>query len=212
MSQQLVFPVGLLAPSDFTWSIDGAAIEGGQPIAGPPQTGEISGGGYWMCEHQVGILRTHAQVGTYRAILSQIFHGAKTIVVPVIDALKPFPAGVGGIDTDPFGDGSTFDDGSEFSGDPIEASLAAAGYMPALPACRLDAAQPGADHPERRLAAAGRRILLGDRPFRRQAAAPDPFGAGRRRRRLHGRIQPAVPRGHGGRRAGRLQQDGPAAP
>jgi hypothetical protein len=127
-SPQLVWPQCMLRPSEWTWSIDGAFVVGGQPISGPPQTAEISTGGSWMYEHQVAILRTPAEVGTYRALLSQLFQGRRTLIVPVIDALKPVPPGLV-----PWSDPAPFSDLSEWAGGLVKAFLATAGYMPASP-------------------------------------------------------------------------------
>ncbi len=107
-------PLRLLAPSDLQWRIAGAALMGGQPISGAPQTADISTGGWWVCEWQVGVLATLAQHGAWRATLGQLQSGVQVVEVPVLDALQPYPPG--------------------YEGQPIEASLAAAAYMPAYPA------------------------------------------------------------------------------
>ena len=107
-------PASLFAPSEWSWRLAGTALVGGVPISGAPQTADVSAGGWWVCDWQVGILRTHAQHGAWRAMLGLMNSGVQLIELPVIDALKPWPVG--------------------FQGDPIDAALAADVYMPAYPA------------------------------------------------------------------------------
>ena len=127
------FPMGLLPPAKHQWRAAGTALSGGQPISGAPQTADAGAGGWWVYSHQIGILKTHPQLGTWRAIIGHLRSGKRLIEIPVIDALKPLPpeGWPGPVD---FGDGSTFSDGSTWRSDPTEAFLAAPGYMPASPA------------------------------------------------------------------------------
>lgn len=107
-------PLALFAPSEHGWRLAGTALSGGQPINGAPQTADMSTGGWWVCDYSVGILRTKAQLGAWRAMLALLNSGVRTIEVPVLDGLKPYPPG--------------------FPGLPIEATLAADVFMPAYPA------------------------------------------------------------------------------
>lgn len=120
------FPMALFAPSEWSWRIAGAAIEGGQPITGPPQTAEVSGGGYWIAEWTPALLSATRALRIWRALVADLTSGVVQIEVPVLD----MPAGA----LVPFADGSTFGDGTELVSGSIEASLASAVYMPAYPA------------------------------------------------------------------------------
>lgn len=132
------WPAALLAPSEWQWRLAGAALSGGQPISGAPQTADISTGGWWVCEWQVGILRTAEQHSQHRALLGQLTSGVQLIEVPVIDILQPWPGGSGdpaNLTADPSGAPIDADPGlGEITVDNIVAQLAAAAYMPAYPA------------------------------------------------------------------------------
>jgi hypothetical protein len=127
------FPLALFPPSEHLWYPAGAALSGGRPIAGVAQTGDASGGGAWVCEYQVAILRTKQQVGVYRSIIGRLNSGVTLLELPVLDALQPWPGGIHPALT-PFADLTDFSDGSEFLTSPIVASLAADAYMTAWPA------------------------------------------------------------------------------
>jgi hypothetical protein len=130
---QSSFPLVLFAPSEWTWRIVGAPLIGGQPISGPPQTAEVTGGGYWMAEWTPALLSPSRGLAAWRAIVAELSSGVSLLEVPVLDALQPWPAGVAA-SLVPFSDGSTFDDLSEFFSDAIDATLFADAYMPASPA------------------------------------------------------------------------------
>lgn len=108
------FPLALFPPSQHQPRLAGTALSGGQPINGAPQTADVSTGGWWVYDYDVGLLRTLAQHGAWRAMVAELQSGVQLIEMPVLDALKPWPPG--------------------FPGDPIDAALAADVYMPASPA------------------------------------------------------------------------------
>lgn len=108
------FPLALFPPGEHQPWLDGTSLSGGQPINGAPQTADMSTGGWWRYDLDIGLLRTHAQHGAWRAMVGLLNSGVRLIEVPVLDALKPYPPG--------------------FPRSPIEAALAVDVTMPGWPA------------------------------------------------------------------------------
>lgn len=137
------FPLALFPPSEHQPYLMGASQSGGTPVAGPPQTADMSTGGYWCYEFVVGRLRSRDEFAAWRAFLARLNSGVALLEVPVLDILQPWPGrAVGGIGTPsysphrvPHSDQTPFSDTSLYGrGTPISATSAAAGYAPAWPA------------------------------------------------------------------------------
>jgi hypothetical protein len=129
----LRFPLKLFPPATHKPYIPNAAISGGTPIVGPPQTADLSTGGVWVYELDLATVRSRAQIAVLLALVAELASGVTLIEVPVLDILQPWP-GSARRSRVPFGDGSTFGDTGEFESETIAAVLAADVYMPASPA------------------------------------------------------------------------------
>jgi hypothetical protein len=144
-----VFPLSLFAPSEHQPYLQGVAQMGGTPVSGPPQTADLSTGGWWVYEVVVGRLRSRDDFAAWRAFLAMLNSGVSVVEVPVLDILKPFIGRTGGgigapppsvvsslpgvphSDLSPFSDRALYD---STAGGAIQASFAADAYAPAWPA------------------------------------------------------------------------------
>jgi hypothetical protein len=95
------------------WRPVGVAVTGGQPISGPPDTAETSGGGWWRCDMTIKRLSTPREIRQWRAFLGRLGNGTTPIIMPVVDICQPWPNGyTGALPGVPHSDGAPFSDGS----------------------------------------------------------------------------------------------------
>jgi hypothetical protein len=121
-----LFPLALLAPGTFQlWPV-GTLIGGGASLAGPGQTVDWSGGGWWAGE--LGAIRVSKpdQHRTLRALLMHAAHGGE-IVMPILDdPQRPMEPSALGSGVARFNDGARFSDGGVFRSGRIAFELAEA--------------------------------------------------------------------------------------
>jgi hypothetical protein len=129
-----LWPLSALLPKSWSVALEGSPASGGTPISGPPQTADLSCGGWWSITMELW-LNSLAASHAYRGMLASARVSSSYFVVPVLDALQPWPAGGPGSSVPiGFGDAAAFSDGALFTGDRITAALAANAYAPAYPA------------------------------------------------------------------------------
>lgn len=125
----IIFPGDLLRPRSLKPALIGQTVGGGATLVGPEQVAELSAGGFWTLDYDLGDRRNPTRLKVLRALLTQMRGGAVEIVMPFCDEPQaPWPAGVrpGTTVLTPFSDGATFSDGSRFSQSPIVFQLEAA--------------------------------------------------------------------------------------
>lgn len=130
----IVFPLDILPAARFRWWLEGASALGGQPMYGPAQAADLSCGGIWVCDLEMGNLYTADQVRTWRALLASVFSGTTPINVPIFDILQPSPETSGQAVSASYGSSTSYLEGSTFSAEASDLTLNAAAYMPAWPA------------------------------------------------------------------------------
>lgn len=112
----IVFPTALLRPGSTRPALIGQTVGGGTTLVGPEQIAELSGGGWWTLDYDLGDRPGVVRLKLIRALLMQMQGGASEIVMPFVDEPQaPWPGAERGPILTPFSDGSTFSDGGQFS-------------------------------------------------------------------------------------------------
>lgn len=130
----IIFPGALLRPGSIRPALLGQDVGGGATLVGPEQSAELSGGGWWGLDYDLGDRPGVNRLKLIRAMLMQMRGGTAEIVMPFVDEPQaPWPSGYGpgtpggvGPFLTPFSDGSLFADGSQFSQPRIVFNLTAA--------------------------------------------------------------------------------------
>ena len=129
----IIFPGALLRPGSIRPALMGQDVGGGATLVGPEQTAELSGGGWWTLDYDLGDRPGVNRLKLIRAMLMQMRGGTAEVVMPFVDEPQaPWPAGYGpgtpggaGPTLTPFSDDSPFSDGAMFSQPRIRFTLAA---------------------------------------------------------------------------------------
>lgn len=79
----MAWDFGVFPAETLRWRLAGAQLSGPGTLSGPPQTAEISGGGWWTCEPAGMLLWTQDEWSAYEGLLLDLFGGVETIEVPM---------------------------------------------------------------------------------------------------------------------------------
>lgn len=120
-----VWPLEQLWPSSVVWRRALVKRGGDNTMSLVNIGGTTDAGGRWVCEMTVPLLDVQ-QIKQARAMVEGTDGGTVPLIVPYLnEADAPYPYGVPA-ESVPFGDGSTFGDGTEFAGSAINVEAAAA--------------------------------------------------------------------------------------
>lgn len=119
------FPRSLLEVGTFQAWPAGVRVRGGSGLAGPAQTVDWSGGGWWMGKIGGVQMWTPDHHRIWRALMMHAVHSGGEIIMPFIDdPQRPMDDPSLGHDVVRFNDGATFSDGSAFRSGHIHFDLA----------------------------------------------------------------------------------------
>lgn len=120
-----VWPLEQLWPSSVVWRRALVKRAGDNTMSLVNIGGTTDAGGRWVCEMTVPLLDVQ-QIKLARAMAEGTDGGTIPLIVPYLnEADAPYPYGVPA-ESVPFGDGSTFGDGTEFAGSSIDITASAA--------------------------------------------------------------------------------------
>lgn len=122
----LVFPGSLLRPRSVKPGLVGKLVDGGTALVGPGQSAELSGGGWWTLDYDLGNRAGPERLKLIRAVLMKLANGATEMVMPFVDEPQaPWPGTARGPTLTTFSDSSVFSDGTLFSQPTIDFRLTA---------------------------------------------------------------------------------------
>lgn len=122
------WPIHLLIPRDPDWQLVGAAMSGGQPVIGPPNYANMTGGPYWRCDHGGVWAHKATQIKTGRALQALADGGSTSFIVASCEG-RLVPSGGAPSGTVPHSDGTPFSDGTEYLSSGSASTVATAAVL-----------------------------------------------------------------------------------